>query len=409
MLEKMMSVLASFSSLGSGWTLENVLKVDVKFARFRLIHGSSYIALPSKIANCRRLLNVRNHEDRNCFRYIFVAAYHMYYQISLDRIDRNYQTDKTSTITCNQPGLHQPSADFTMPMGFADILQFETLNNVQVTMFGYDNGQFFPLKNSSYSSDFVMDLLLLYDCDRHHYVPITNLVKVVCYVRELDCRFSYKVCRNCFWICREGLESYNLHLSNCCKNAPAIIHIPSSENNSYKFTNLAATWFVPLVVYLDFELFLRSVSACKGPSDKAFTQVKVIHEPCGFALTVIDHHSSKPIFNHVESSPARMTNFVKTLHKLARDIYQQKRKHPFFKGDRQNLRKSNATHCWICEKSFSEAEDPENTTDSDHCHYSGKFLGWHMRKAIARDAISTSPLFWVKIFKIMTHITYAWH
>ena len=304
----------------------------------------------------------------------------MYHQISLDRIDRNYQTDKTSPTTYNQPGLHQPLGDFTMPMGFADIPQFETLNNVQVNVFGYDNGQFFPLKISSYSSDFVMDLLLLYDCDRHHYVLITNLVKVVCYVRGLDYRFSYKICRNFLLICREGLESYNLHLNNCCKNAPAVIHMPSSENNSYKFTNLAATWFVPLVIYFDFESFLRPVSSCKGPSDKAFTQVKEIHEPCGFALTVIDHHSSKPIFHHVDSSPACMTNFVKMLHKLARDIHQQKRKHPFFKGDRRNLGKSNATHCWICEKSFSETEDPENTIDLDHCHYSAKFLGWEHEK-----------------------------
>ena len=312
MVEKMMSVLATFNSLGSGWTLEKVLKVDFKFARFRPIHGSSYIALPSKIANCRVLLNVRNHEDRDCFRYCFDAAYHMYHQINLDRIDRNYQTDKTSPTTYNQPGLHQPLGDFTMPMGFADIPQFDALNNVQVNVFGYDNGQFSPLKISSYSSDFVVDLLLLYDCDRHQYVLITNLVKVVCYVRELDYRFSYNICRNCFWICREGLESYSLHLSNCCKNAPAVIHMPSSDNNSYKFTNLAATWFVPLVIYFDFESFLRPVSTCKGQSDKAFTQVKEIHEPCGYALTVIDHHSSRPIFHHVDSSPACMTNFVKS-------------------------------------------------------------------------------------------------
>ena len=156
----------------------------------------------------------------------------MYHQISLDRIDRNYQTDKTSPTTYNQPGRHQPLADFPMPMGFADIPHLETLNSFQVNVFGYDNGQFFPLNISSYSSDFVMDLLLLYDCDHHHYVLNTNLVEVVCYVRGLDYRFSYKICQNCFWISREGLESYNLHLTNCCTSAPAVIHMPSSENNS---------------------------------------------------------------------------------------------------------------------------------------------------------------------------------
>ena len=103
MAEMMMSVLTTLSSLGSGWTLEKVLKVDVEFARFRPIHGSSYIALPSKIVNCKGLLNFRNNEDRDCFWKNFVAAYHLYHQISLDRIDRSYQTDKVSPTTFNQP------------------------------------------------------------------------------------------------------------------------------------------------------------------------------------------------------------------------------------------------------------------------------------------------------------------
>ena len=64
-----------------------------------------------------------------------------------------------------------------MPMGFEDILEFEKLNDVQVNVFGYDNGQLFPLKVSSYESEFVMDLLLLYYGDYHHYVLITDLVK----------------------------------------------------------------------------------------------------------------------------------------------------------------------------------------------------------------------------------------
>ena len=85
-------------------------------------------------------------------------------------------------------------------------------------------------------------------------------------------------------------------MTNCGNNAPAVIHMPSRDQISYKFTNLSATWFVPLVIYFDFESFLRPVSGCRGPSSRAFTQVKEIHEPCGFALTVIDHYSSKPFF-----------------------------------------------------------------------------------------------------------------
>ena len=280
-----------------------------------------------------------------------------------------------------------------MPMGFEDILEFEKLNDVQVNVSGYDNGQLFPLKVLSYESEFVMDLLLLYDGDHHHSVLITDLLKVVCYVRRIDFRYCYQICWNCFWMCRDGLESYNVHMTNCGNNAPAVIYMPSSDQTSYKFTNLSATWFVPLVIYFDFESFLRPVSRCRGPSSRAFKQIKETHEPCGFTLTVIDHHSSKPIFYQVDSSEDCMAKFVKLLHKLARDIHKQKRKYPFFKGDRRSLDKSQATQCWICEKPFSEVEDQENSIDLDHCHYSGKFLGWTQEKCNrARRNINFIPV-----------------
>ena len=248
MVETMMSLLTTFASMGSWRVLENMLKVDVKFARFIPIRGSSYIALPTKIVICRGLLKIRIHDNQQCFRYCYVAANYLHYGISLDRVDQNYQTAKTSPTTYNQPGNHQPLVEFDMPMGFEDILEFEKLNDVQVNVFGYNNGQFFPLKISSYESDLVMDLFLLYDGDHHHYVLITDLVKVVRYVRRIDFRYIYQICRNCSWICRDGLEIYNMHKTNCGNNAPAVIHMPSSDQNSYKFTSLSATWFVTLVI-----------------------------------------------------------------------------------------------------------------------------------------------------------------
>ena len=82
MVKKMMSVSKKFASMGSGWVLEKAPLVDVKFARFRPIRSSSYIAFPTKITNCRGLLNIRNHEDHQCFRYSYVAACHLHRGIS---------------------------------------------------------------------------------------------------------------------------------------------------------------------------------------------------------------------------------------------------------------------------------------------------------------------------------------
>ena len=146
MVEEVMSVLTTFASMGSVWVLEKVPKVGAKFSRFRPIRGLSYIALLTKITNCRGLLNIRNHEDQQCFRYCYVAAYHLHHGISLDKVDQNYQTAKTYPATYNQLRIHQPLYEFDMPMGFEDIPEFKKLKNVQVNMFGYKNGQLFPLK-----------------------------------------------------------------------------------------------------------------------------------------------------------------------------------------------------------------------------------------------------------------------
>ena len=164
MVDEMLTVLATFASSGSGWIfirkwLEKVIKLDVKFARYRPVNGSSYLTLPVKIANGRGLLNKRNHNDKNCFKYCYIAANHLQNNISLERYGRNSNTERTSPDTYSN--LEQPLGDFEMPMGFDDMKEFEYLNNVQVNVFCYEKGQLYPLRVSNDESSFVMDLLLL--------------------------------------------------------------------------------------------------------------------------------------------------------------------------------------------------------------------------------------------------------
>ena len=218
-----------------------------------------------KIANCRGLLKIRNRNDQNCFKNCYIAAYHLHNNINLERDGRNTNAERTSPETYSNPNLQQPLGDFEMPMGFDDMKEFESLNNVQVKVFGFEKSQLYPLRVSNYESSFMMDLLLLYECVWYHYVPITDLGKLVCYVREIMFRYSCQFCRNCFWLCRDVLEGYNLHLKTSSMNAPAVVHMPSPEQSMYKFSKFLATWSVPLVIYFDFESFLQPVASCADP------------------------------------------------------------------------------------------------------------------------------------------------
>ena len=181
-------------------------------------------------------------------------------------------------------------------------------------------------------------------------------------------------------------------METCCENAPAVVRLPALGKNLYKFKNLAATWFVPLVIYFDFESFLYPVAGCTPHGNNSYTRVIEKHKPCGFSLAVIDHYSTKPIFFHVDSSEDCITKFVNMLHTLAKDIYKRKRAFPFFRGDRSQYLKSAASECWICNEAFDDI-DEQSSIDLDHCHYSGQFLGWaHEKCNRARRNVNFTPV-----------------
>ena len=154
----------------------------------------------------------------------------MHNNISLDRPGRKYNTDKTSSETYKQANLHQPTGHFDMPMGLEDINQFENLNEVRINLF--------PLRLSKFVSNFTMDLLLLYEADCHHYVLITNLVKVVCQLRNAKFRFAFHICRKCFWLCEEGLAKLTEHIETCCENAPAVVRLSAPGKTYINSKNL---------------------------------------------------------------------------------------------------------------------------------------------------------------------------
>ena len=380
MIEKMLAVFFTFASSGSGWVLDEIIHLHVHFARNRPIRGSSFIYLPyplSELSFTQSLINIRNHNDHDCFIYCYMAAYCLHHHISFESpicVDRAVSVYPETYLALDNS--IRPKGDFEMPMGLRDIPRFETTNDVQVNVFGFEKRHIFPIRVSKKDS-FTMrlDLLLLYDDSKHHYVLITDLEKLYCTLNALVHRPDYLLCRNCFWLCREGLTSYNEHVTSCGEYSPAVVKMPSPENNLYKFYNWSGTWFAPFVIYFDFESFLRPIPLTETPtsSSSSSTNTIEVHEPCGFCLTVIEHGNSIPLHVETDSSEDCMKNFVKMLHQLAKEAHGAKRQHPFYRGDRKNLKKDEANKCWICDRDF----DGENAAkDLDHCHYTGNFLGW---------------------------------
>ena len=136
MVEQMLLALNNFASHGSGWTLNQIVNIEIRLAKAKPIRASSYLALPGKLARTCSLLNIRNREDENCFLYCYTAAYHLKFGPRL--LPPGAPARRiTSPVTygSDNPLAKQADGVFDMPMGFHQMTRFEELNNVCVNVF----------------------------------------------------------------------------------------------------------------------------------------------------------------------------------------------------------------------------------------------------------------------------------
>ena len=83
-----------------------------------------------------------------------------------------------------------------------------------------------------------------------------------------------------------------------------------------------------------------------------------------------------------------MTNFIKKLNEIAREVYYAKRRFPIYLGQ-QVPNRSSTVECWICEEPFG----PKDTKVLDRCHHRGDFLGFALEKCNRiRCTINLTPV-----------------
>ena len=156
----------------------------MKFAKYRPASGSSYIDLPQHLQISNSLLNIRNHTENNSFIYSFVVGSYLMSSNFQGEERRNDSLKLRSVEFYQNMSSLQPTGEFAMPMSFNGIHKFETLNDVEVNVFGFENRSLSPMRLSkkSYSS-LTLDILPLYESDKHHYVPINDLNRFFCFIK----------------------------------------------------------------------------------------------------------------------------------------------------------------------------------------------------------------------------------
>ena len=138
------------------------------------------------------------------------------------------------------------------------------------------------------------------------------MCKFYCFLHSVRYRSYLILCRNCFWLCYDGVTAFDENVERCKDHSPARVRMPSENSNIYKFNNWSALWFAPLVIYFDFKSFLRPVPTCSLSGNVSSSYTIEIHEPCGFALTVLEHNKPKPKYTHLDSSENCMEVFFES-------------------------------------------------------------------------------------------------
>ena len=146
---------------GSGWIVELIESQYINISTYRPLSGSSYVKLPAELRSSKKgLINIKNN-DQKCFLWCHVRHINPV-KINLERItweDKKLAND-----------LDHDRVAF--PVREKDFSKIEKKNNICINVFCYENKLVFPIYISDQKFENLMDLLLVPDGDKSHYVHI---------------------------------------------------------------------------------------------------------------------------------------------------------------------------------------------------------------------------------------------
>ena len=151
MIARIGEVLANFQQSGSNWVFQKIIRLEIHFANWQPLGGSTFIPLPAKINNKGAVLNPKN-EDNQCFKWCVVRA--------LNPVDKN-PNRITKELIEQAKSLNWSGLKF--PVDLKQIKIFEKNNpSISINVFGYEE-EVYPLKISKDKKIINIDLLLISD------------------------------------------------------------------------------------------------------------------------------------------------------------------------------------------------------------------------------------------------------
>ena len=148
---------------GSGWIVELIESQYINISTYRPLSGSSYVKLPAELRSSKKgLINIKNN-DQKCFLWCHVRHINPV-KIHPERVTQNGKK-LVNNLNYDGDGLPVPEKDFS---------KIQTKNNICINVFCYENKPVFPIYHSNQKFENSMDLFLVTDENKSHYVYIKD-------------------------------------------------------------------------------------------------------------------------------------------------------------------------------------------------------------------------------------------
>lgn len=343
---------------GSGFTLSEIVELNVQISSFAPYAGCSYVQTPKKLNNKKAIINIKNFDEK-CFMWAILSA--IYPAVKNPQRVSKYEQYKDELNF----------DDINFPVTVKDISKFEKQNSeISINVYLWQSDKVVPVRLTKKVKTKHVHLLLI--CkenkdislpDSYHYCWIKNLSALL--GQQISSNCTKKIfcdrCLNHF----TALEKLEKHRVACALQNEFKIEMPE-EGSKIKFEAHRKQIPVPFIVYADVESILKPPSEqpfCKTDKSIAYQEHEVFS--IGYYELNVGYRSNR--------GPNCIDWFVREMARLARnaDDYFNHNQEPLQMSMEDEVLFGWAEECHICQKTFLEGQ----TRVRDHCHRTGKFRG----------------------------------
>ena len=337
----------NFLECGSGWTLEEVVQLDVNLFKFAPLGGGCKSHKLPKCIQIKRACLTIDCFDNRCFLYCVLASIckptqhperHNQYVSLVDRL--------------NLTGI-------SFPVYLPQIELFESNNNLSINVYGFEKC-IFPLYVTSQKFSSHINLLLY----KNHFYLIRCMSRLL-YGTIHRSHVKKHFCQHC--LCHFGsLSALSTHLLLCQKDQQR--YSMPEQGTVLKFTSLEKQYKVPFVLYCDFETM--SVQ-CENTLSSGKTTKLFEHVPISFGVARVcsnKHFSKPPYIYRGKDCIGRFLDYIREEYSRIQSIIHVK-SHPLVWNKLDQAQHKNQTNCSLCGVTFSNEFKERKCADHDHFEF----------------------------------------